>query len=304
MAPEQLADGLYKFVNTSRAWLYRKGQQLLINEFVGQGWQEASVLEMQPDGAYHLEMQSCHRTFDTWKISLRLTEDNHIVSACFCHKKGTRLCVFELCGTWSEATVQETADASNMHRLMVAGVDQERSMLLNSFNHSLLRVSSTEYDDALRKYRAFVQSRFGFITDPLTAERLSIEDQIIKLQIIGTAAEKGADSGASEYERLVAIIQPRDDRSSAGSRDVRRILIEAEAAAGKTVLMRQVIHQCCKWDHHDQNDTVPILVLVIDLQRSMKKNAVQYANTDDLIAVYLSLNNDTARFNALMQVPR
>ena len=68
-------------------------------------------------------------------------------------------------------------------------------------------------------------------------------------------------------------------------------------------MMRQVIHQCCKWDHRDKNDTVPILVLVIDLQRSMKKHVDHYEDADDLIAVYLRLNhfNDPLRFGALMQ---
>ena len=203
---------------------------------------------------------------------------------------------------WSDATVKEAINDGNLHRLAITGVDEECLMLLNSLNHSLLRLSSADYDDALRKYRAFTQSRYGFIADALTGERLSIDDQVIKLTVLDATAGGRADSDTSGYDRLAAMTQPRDDRNF-GVRDVRRVLIEAEAAAGKTVMMRQVIHQCCKWDHRDKNDTVPILVLVIDLQRSMKKHVDHYEDADDLIAVYLRLNhfNDPLRFGALMQ---
>ena len=69
-------------------------------------------------------------------------------------------------------------------------------------------------------------------------------------------------------------------------------------------MMRQVIHGCCKWRHRDHNDAVPILILVIDLQRSITKHPTEYEGVDDLAAVYLRLtfgDFDRSRFLMLMQ---
>ena len=69
-------------------------------------------------------------------------------------------------------------------------------------------------------------------------------------------------------------------------------------------MMRQVIHGCSKWRHSDHNDVVPILILIIDLQRSMAKHPTEYDGMDDLIAVYLRLkfgDSDRSRFLMLMQ---
>ena len=72
----------------------------------------------------------------------------------------------------------------------------------------------------------------------------------------------------------------------------------------QTVMMRQVIHGCSKWRHHDHNDAVPILILIIDLQRSIAKHPTEYEGVDDLVAVYLRLtirDSDRSRFLMLMQ---
>ena len=69
-------------------------------------------------------------------------------------------------------------------------------------------------------------------------------------------------------------------------------------------MMRQVIHGCSKWRHRDHNDAVPILILIIDLQRSIAKHPGQYEGVDDLVAVYLRLkirDSDRSRFLMLMQ---
>ena len=69
-------------------------------------------------------------------------------------------------------------------------------------------------------------------------------------------------------------------------------------------MMRQVIHGCSKWRHRDHNDAVPILILIIDLQRSMAKSPTEYEGTDDLVAAYLRLtfgDSDRSRFLMLMQ---
>ena len=69
-------------------------------------------------------------------------------------------------------------------------------------------------------------------------------------------------------------------------------------------MMRQVIHGCSKWRHRDHNDAVPILILIIDLQRSIAKHPTEYAGVDDLVAVYLRLkfgDSDRSRFLMLMQ---
>ena len=68
--------------------------------------------------------------------------------------------------------------------------------------------------------------------------------------------------------------------------------------------MRQVIHGCSKWRHRDHNDAVPILILIIDLQRSIAKHPTEYEGVDDLVAVYLRLtirDSDRSRFLMLMQ---
>ncbi|MEC8017759.1 MAG: hypothetical protein VX160_02190, partial [Actinomycetota bacterium] len=78
----------------------------------------------------------------------------------------------------------------------------------------------------------------------------------------------------------------------------------ADAASGKTVMMRQVIHSCCKWKHRDHNDAVPILILIIDLQRSMAKFSHEYDGAEDLVAVYLRLTyqeSDYTRYLLFMQ---
>ena len=72
----------------------------------------------------------------------------------------------------------------------------------------------------------------------------------------------------------------------------------------QTVMMRQVIHECSKWRHRDHNDAVPILILIIDLQRSIAKYPTEYEGVDDLVAVYLRLkirDSDRSRFLMLMQ---
>ena len=69
-------------------------------------------------------------------------------------------------------------------------------------------------------------------------------------------------------------------------------------------MMRQVIHGCSKWRHRDHNDAVPILILIIDLQRSIAKHPTEYEGVDDLVAVYLRLtirDSDRSRFLMLMQ---
>ena len=69
-------------------------------------------------------------------------------------------------------------------------------------------------------------------------------------------------------------------------------------------MMRQVIHGCSKWRHRDRNDAVPILILIIDLQRSIAKYPTEYEGVDDLVAVYLRLkirDSDRSRFLMLMQ---
>ena len=55
----------------------------------------------------------------------------------------------------------------------------------------------------------------------------------------------------------------------------------------------------------DLNDAVPILVLVIDLQRSMEAHKEEYRNEPNLVAVFLRLQlseSDPLRFAMLMQV--
>ena len=147
----------------------------------------------------------------------------------------------------------------------------------------------------------FVLSRHSFITDALTGEHLNIEDQCVPVKLVNDENEITDDDG---HARLMSMAEPLLNRSR-GYRDVPRILITASAASGKTVTMRQVIHGCCKWNHRDANDVVPMLVLVIDLQRSMQKNPDAYANEPDLIAVYWRLvlsESDPLRFRMLMQV--
>ena len=67
--------------------------------------------------------------------------------------------------------------------------------------------------------------------------------------------------------------------------------------------MRQVIHGCSKWRHRDHNDAVPILILIIDLQRSMAKHPTEYEGVDDLVAMYLRLKfRDSDRYRFLMLI--
>ena len=298
----QQSEGHYPLIESeARVWLYRPGQQLLIKE--DQQWREASLIEREENGTYTFQTyDDAHRNAEEQRVEL--AKDNHVVNAFFHHPKGMRLCIFDpRSDSWADASVREAILDSNAHRIIVPKTDGSKAddllMVLNPFNHSPLRISSREYEDALRKYRSFVQTRYSFITDVLTGERLSIEDQIIKIEVLGDNA--GDTFQGSGYDRLLALAQPNTKRNCA-TRNVRRALIEAEAAAGKTVMMRQVIHHCCKWNHRDQNDTVPILVLVIDLQRSMAKFAKEYANADDLVAVFLRLHNDSRRFDLLIQV--
>ena len=301
----ELPEGRYELFHASsndvHAWFYRPGQQLLV-EVEGQQWREASIVEMQADGAY------CVRVYyDTTQqvdaIEVRLTEKNHVVSACYRHPKGSGLCLFHRAGGWRDVVVRETIDGSNWHRVTFSirpgdETTEEAVVLLNPFNHSLRLLPSRDYDDAMRKYRAFVMSRYGFIADALTGERLSIEDQIIKLELSDANTARGGTSG---QDQLLAMTNPVVNRNS-GFRDVSRVLVEAEAAGGKSVMMRQCLHACCKWDHRDKNDTVPILVLIIDLQRSMAKFADEYHEAEDLVGVYLRLNHPDGRCDALMQV--
>ena len=282
-------------------------------------WHEASLIEKNDNSIYTVQMYDAAQR-NIGERRFEVTESNHIVGSCFHYPKDTRLCIFDpRSDSWVDASVREAVADSNAHRIKMSFSDSNADdylMLLNPFNHSLLRVATHEYEDALRKYRSFVHTRYGFITDALTGERLSIEDQIIKIEVLDDKAGGTMESGGGQvrvggapldfdgenggHDRLLSMTQPNVHRNS-GTFDVRRVLIEAEAAAGKTVMMRQVIHQCCKWNHRDNNDTVPILVLVIDLQRSMFKFAKEYENTEDLVAVYLRLNNDSTRLNLLMQ---
>ena len=125
--------------------------------------------------------------------------------------------------------------------------------------------------------------------------RLDIEDQCVPLKL----AEGRLDGHAT----LMKATEPLVGRSR-GYRDVSRLLITADAASGKTVMMRQVIHGCFKWKHRDNNDAVPILILIIDLQRSMANHPDEYESADDIVAVYLRLMHkecDNLRYLLLMQ---
>ena len=300
------SEGCYPLlIQGERAWLYRPGQQLLIKDSAGH-WNDASVIDMCAHGKYRVQMYSMAEQRREER-ELLLTQDNHVVSAYFCYDEKTQLCVYTASGKWADATVCAATGDNNVHRITIQGeTSGVTNLVLNPFNHCLLRISVKDYVDALRNYRKFVITRHGFITDALTGERLGIEDQIIKLELIDTAA--GIAGG---HDRLMSMAKPLFERQSDLLVD-QRVLIEAEAAAGKTVMMRQVIHHCCKWNHRDENDTVPILVLVIDLQRSMTKFADDYGDAADLnggrvdlVAVYLRLTyqgNNDARFHALMQV--
>ena len=286
-------------------WLYRPGEQLLIKEADGRQY-EASVVEMLPDGRYQMR-PDVSDSDGRGECVLRLTDTNHVIGACFSYPKGTRLCIFDARSSWRDATVRECIDESNMHRVVPitsdgGGADEGALILLNPSNHSQLRICSSGYDAALRKYRSFVRTRYSFITDALTGERLDIEDQIVNLNLVKLSLDASKHTVSSSHDALLKIARPCSQRHSGSFNDC-RILIKAAAASGKTVMMRQFIHDCCKYS--DQNDTVPILVLVIDLQRSMEKFAREYKDVEDLVAVFLMLNwkkHDKPRFDALMQV--
>ena len=195
--------------------------------------------------------------------------------------------------------VVKAADHSNRCHVQKDNDTSAFEVLANPFNISPMLLPIDDYAGARRRYRTFVLTRFSFITDALTGAKLDVEDQCVPIKMQQAGSPESVDGHAT----LMKAAEPLTDRDR-GTRDVCRNLITADAAGGKTVMMRQLIHGCCKWKHRDQNDAVPILILVIDLQRSMAKHAHEYEGQEDLVAVFLRLqhkDSDRSRYLMLMQ---
>ena len=268
--------------------LYRPGEQL--NVKLANGWCEVSLVSIDCGGKYGA-IQNGERelTFDP-------AATTHVVSARVHFPPQSRVVFFDNM-QWHDGII---AKASAQHnKCEVQNGSLKACLLNNPFNICPLLLQTDAYASALRDYRNFVLTRYSYISDPLSAERLNIEDQCVPVKLVGANTTNSQD----DIKELMKATEPLELRSR-GYNDVSRILVTATAASGKTVMLRQVIYTCCKWGYRDANDTVPILIPVIDLQRSMAYHAHEYQGVQDLAAVYLRLtfkDNDDSRYLMLMQ---
>lgn len=289
-------------------WCYKPGTQLLC--IIDRQWLEASVIEMRPDGRYSVWVNTEHSASESIesfvvatgspkKSDVLLTKDDHRISARFSYEPGMEICVYQS-SRWRDAIVQDDAIINGFHRLQLAGRDSEEiSIILNPFNHGIRFLNERDYITALLKYRSFIRTRCGTIEDALTGQRLDIEDQCANLQLVASTGQTMDSSGENVTQPITSRTQGREDSIAF------RVLITAEAASGKTVKLRQFVYDCCKWNCRDLNDTVPILILIIDLQRSIENHVDDYNGRKDLAIVFLRLKyekTDPMHFRFLMQV--
>ena len=105
--------------------------------------------------------------------------------------------------------------------------------MLNPFNCALRWLPLEHYRPELRKYRAYIQTRFGFVVDAHSGQRLNIEEQCVPVELVSAVQGSSlSTSSAAGHNYLMKMAESLEQRER-GYHDVHRTLITAEAASGK-----------------------------------------------------------------------
>ena len=169
-----------------------------------------------------------------------------------------------------------------------------QELRLHPWNHALRELPYDAFESVRAWWTAALREQHQYIRDALTLKPLRVLDQTVPIDVTDTelAGIKSAiDLGYKLTElHTKCCLGPATDRPAA-------LLLEGPPASGKTCLMSQVVMRTLQ-----QDETVPILIKVQQLQRRKLQSPEAFATAWNWIDAYLRLEYDEAVHRMLRQV--
>ena len=189
-------------------------------------------------------------------------------------------------GKWVDAEVAEGG-------VIVTSDGQEAQ--LHPWNHAPRELPCDSFEVMRAWWKAALRKQHQYIHDALTGKPLRVLDQTVPIDVLADAELAGIKSALDLGYKLTELhtkccLGLATERPAA-------LLLEGPPASGKTCLMSQVVMRTLQ-----QDETVPILVKIQQLQRRKLQSPDAFAVAWNWIDAYLRLEYDEAVYGMLRQV--
>ena len=162
------------------------------------------------------------------------------------------------------------------------------SMALNPWNHAPRQLPAADFVALFSWYRKSLEMQHSHTSDVLSGEKLDVLRHCIAVGVAGDGAELNSIKDAVSLAKWLRSLHG-DCTSGRAIERPAAVLLTAGAAAGKTVLLSQVVRLS------SDGELVPILIKVQRLQRLLRDAPDVFANTWNFVDALLYIEHAASR---------